>query len=237
DPSAQGIQMGAAGDGSDSVVISGNMGRTQNFGMNDDQLQERLQELKERIARGDFGGFGGGSVSFGPGGGGGRGQGIVLGGGGPGGGMPMGGPGGPIQIRMGGRGFNINKPHGSIFYSLGDSALDASPFSLSGAGAEKPDYAQHRYGVSVGGPFSIPKLMKPSLSTFFFVNYFGTRASNPINVLSTVPTLAERGGDFSQATTLFGTPVQIFDPVTHAQFSNNTITSINPAALGLLAFI
>ena len=232
DPSAQGIQMGAAGDGSEAVSISGNMGRTQNFGINEDQLQERLQELRDRMARGEFGSFGGGSVNFNVGAGGG-GQVIMLGGGGPGG-MPMGG--GGMQIRMG-RGFNINKPHGSIFYSLGDSALDASPFSLSGAGAEKPDYAQHRYGVTIGGPFSIPKLVKPSLSTFFFVNYFGTRASNPIDVLSTVPTMAERGGDFSQAVNRFGTPVQIFDPITHAPFANNTITNINPAALGLLAFI
>ncbi len=230
DPSAQGIQMGAAGDGSDAVSIAGNMGRTQNFGMSDDQLQDRLQELKDRVSRGDFGTFGGGSFNIGPGGG----QVIMMGGGGPGGmgGMPPGG----LQIRMG-RGFNINKPHGSIFYSLGDSALDASPYSLSGAGDEKPDYAQHRYGVTVGGPFSIPKLVKPSLSTFFFVNYFGTRASNPIDVLSTVPTLAERGGNFSQALTRSGAPVQIFDPATHAQFPNNTITSINPAAAGLLAFI
>jgi hypothetical protein len=231
DPGAQGIQMGAAGDGSDAVSIAGNMGRTQNFGMSDDQLQERLQELKDRIARGDFGTFGGGSMNFGPGGG----QVMMLGGG-PGGMGGMGGPPGGLQIRMG-RGFNINKPHGSIFYSLGDSAFDASPYSLSGAGDEKPDYAQHRYGVTIGGPLSIPKLVKPSLSTFFFINYFGTRASNPIDVLSTVPTLAERGGDFSHAVTRNGIPVQIFDPVTHTQFPHNTIANINPAALGLLAFI
>jgi hypothetical protein len=227
DLSTQGIQLGAAGDGGDNVSVSGAMGRTQTFGMDNEQLQERLEELKQRMARGEFGPM----SNFGPGGG----QMIMLGPGGPGGGG-LGGGGGGFQIRMNSR-FNINKPHGAIFYSLGDSALDAAPYSLSGAQGAKPSYAQNRYGFTVGGPFSIPKLMKPSLSTFFFVNYFGTRASNPLDVLSTVPTLAERGGDFSQALTRAGTPVQLFDPVTHAPIPGNMITSINPAAQGLLAFI
>ena len=50
-------------------------------------------------------------------------------------------------------------------------------------------------------------------------------------------TTAERAGDFSQAFTRNGAPVEIFDPVTHLPFPNNTISNINPAAAGLLAFI
>ena len=73
---------------------------------------------------------------------------------------------------MGGGGFqlrlnraNINKPHGSFFYTLGDSALDASPYSLNSGSSAKPAYVQHRYGVTLGGPLTIPKLQKPSTST------------------------------------------------------------------------
>ena len=68
------------------------------------------------------------------------------GGGGPGGMMIMmggpGGGGGGVQI-MGGPGggrFNVNKPHGTVFYSLGDSIFDARPYSLTGEPAVQPSY-------------------------------------------------------------------------------------------------
>ena len=82
----------------------------------------------------------------------------------------------------------------------------------------------------------IPKLLKPSTSTMFFVNYFGTRASNPYDVFSTVPTLAERGGDFSAATTPSGAGVQIFDPVTHQPFANNQVP-VSGVAKALFGYI
>ena len=38
-----------------------------------------------------------------------------------------------------GRGrFNLNKPHGTLYYSVGDSALDASPYSLTGQPLRNP---------------------------------------------------------------------------------------------------
>src|SRR5262249_24878048 len=60
---------------------------------------------------------------------------------------------------------------------------------------------------------------------------------------STVPTLAERHGDFSGATYKDGTPVQVFNPTTAQQFqfdgTNNAIdpSLISPAAKALLAYI
>ena len=58
-----------------------------------------------------------------------------------------------------GRGrFNLNKPHGTLYYSVGDSALNASPYSLTGQPLTKPNYLQQRFGGSLGGPLNIPKL-------------------------------------------------------------------------------
>jgi outer membrane receptor protein involved in Fe transport len=135
--------------------------------------------------------------------------------------------------------FNINQPHGQIFYSIGDSALDARSYSVTGQSLPKPSYAQHRVGATLGGPFSIPKLYKGNSNTFFFINYFATLASNPYDVFSTVPTLAERSGDFSAATTATGAPVQIFDPATGQPFPNSVIPTsrINSAAAGLLSYV
>ena len=66
---------------------------------------------------------------------------------------------------------------------------------------------------------------------------FDTRASTPVDEYGTVPTVAERSGDFS-GLTLYGHPVTIYDPTTGQPFPNNTITTgISPQAQALLSFI
>ena len=152
---------------------------------------------------------GGGQMGGGPGFGGRGGP----GGGGFGGRGPGGGPGGPGQWNRGGRppqggtrgamvfgnrnGGRRQEFHGNASFSLRNSALDASPYSLNGQNVVKPSYAQSRFSLSGGGPLRIPKLFKDE-NTFIFVSYFGTRARSPYSSFSTLPTLAERGGDFSQ---------------------------------------
>jgi len=176
--------------------------------------------------QGGPGGYGGGFGGFGGG----------FGGGPPGGGGGF----------FGGRGRpDFNRPHGTVYYSIGDSAFNAAPYSLSGTPASKPGYLQNRFGGAIGGPLNIPKIYHGGAKTFFFVNYNGSRAVNPYDAFSTVPTLLERGGDFSQTTILSRTgngqpvpiPVQIFDPVTKAPFPQNKIPAIDPAAAALLPLI
>ena len=124
------------------------------------------------------------------------------------------------------------------FWSLGNSALDARPYSLTGQTVEKPSYASSRFGISLFGPLSIPKLVKSDSKTFLFLNYVGTRARNPYSATATLPTAAERAGDFSQSI-VRGNPVQIFDPSSHAPLPGNRIPGslLDPAAVGLLRFI
>jgi hypothetical protein len=75
-------------------------------------------------------------------------------------------------------------------------------------------------------------------STFFYLNYTGTRARAPYSAVETVPTAAERAGDFSQAT-VNGAPVTIFNPNTNAPFANNVIPTnlLNPISQKLLPYI
>ncbi len=185
-----------------------------------------------------FGGEPGGG-GFGGGGFGGGGFGGGRGGGGFGGGQGRGGQQGARQFG------NRRRPaaiHGMAFFTLNNSALDAKPYSLSGSALEQPGYAQSRFGFVGGGPLSIPKIVKDP-STNFFISYFGTRAKNPQVNFATVPTAAERNGDFSQAVQSTGANqlagVRIFDPFTNAPFAGNLIpaTMINPIARGLLAYI
>ena len=144
-------------------------------------------------------------------------------------------------MSIGRRGFDINHPHGSIYYGIGDSALNAAPYALAGEPATNPGYIQNNFGGSIGGPLNIPKIYHGGAKTFFFVNYNGRRGENPFDQFSTVPTLLEREGNFSQTKYTSGAEagqsVQIFNPTTRAPFANNTIPEINPTAAGLLAYI
>lgn len=221
---------GLAAEGStESVAVSGAMGRNDQPTFDPGEMQDRIAEMRDQMSR--QGGNGNFVFQGGPGGAGALGGGVFGGGGG----SPMvimmggGGPGG----RGGFRNFNINKPHGAIFYTFGGSPLDARPYALSGVPAEKASYDQNRFGITLGGPLNIPHVYHGGTKTFLFGSYVGSRATNPFDAFSTVPTMAERSGDFS------GSPAAIFDPVTHAPFLNNMIpqTSINPAAAQVLNFI
>jgi hypothetical protein len=110
---------------------------------------------------------------------------------GPGGGGPLGAltDGGPFVLRR--NRFDINQPHGMLYYSAGNSALDASSYALNGRGGADPDYSSNRFGGVIGGPLNIPHVIADK-KTFFFGGYTGTRATNPYVDYSNVPTLDQR---------------------------------------------
>jgi hypothetical protein len=145
---------------------------------------------------------------------------LAAGGGGPGGF----GPGG---FGSGMRG--ANRVRMTANYSLGGSLLDAAPYSLTGQPAQKPSYVSQRFGATGGGALNIPHLIDGT-KTSFFVNYAGNHSTNGRSSYSTVPTLAERGGDLSSFST------QIFDPLTGQPFPGNQIPAsrISPTAAALL---
>jgi hypothetical protein len=156
----------------------------------------------------------------------------------------IGGRGG-FGLGRGGRGFGATGPRGNLSYQLSDSAFDAAPYAICATppcNVTKPQFMQNQFTATVGGPLVIPHIVK-NTNTNYTVSYNGSRNQNPADFFSTVPTLAERTGDFSQTTMRNGASagkfVQIFDPVTHAPFQNNVISQgdISPAALGLLKFI
>src|SRR5271169_1919206 len=158
----------------ESIAVSGNNSSPLNA-MSGDELQQRINDARQQGGGFGSGGFGG------PGG---------FGGGGPGRAMTI----------TGRRGFDTNHPHGSIYYGVGDSALNAAPYGLVGEPATNPAYLQNSFGGSIGGPLNIPKIYHGGTKTFFFVNYNGKRGENPFDQFSTVPTQLERQGDFSQTT-------------------------------------
>jgi hypothetical protein len=214
---------GAGAEGpTESVSITGAQGRTQDFGGgSEDDIQERIQEFRERAQR-EGGGLQGGGQGPGPGGG-------------PGG--------GPIMISRLPRNFNINQPHGMLYASDDSAALDAKSYSLTGLETPKASYSLPRFGAFLGGPLNIPKIFNGGNKWFFFAGWNGSRGSTPYDAFSTVPTSAERSGDFSAATYNDGSPVHIFNPATQQQFQVNGQPNVIDSALvsssakALLAYI
>ena len=218
DAGAMPLNGGGTDGPTESVSISGTQGRTQDFGNGSEQdLEDRVQEFRERMQR-----DGGGSL---------QGQ----GGGGPGGPGSFAG-GGPIAIGRMGRNFNVNQPHGVLYFQDDNSALDARPYSLTGIATDKASYNTARFGANIGGPLKIPKLFDGGGKWFFFAGWNGSRGSTPYDYFSTVPTVAERGGDFSAATYNNANAVQIFNPGTGQQYQyNGVLNAIDPANISSAA--
>jgi Carboxypeptidase regulatory-like domain/TonB dependent receptor len=95
-----------------------------------------------------------------------------------------------------------NQFHGSLYEEWGNEILDAShPYNHLKDKDRKNDY-----GFSVGGPVWIPKLYNGRNRTFFFFNY--ERFQNNLASASqtgTLPTAANRQGDFSCSVYVFTT--------------------------------
>ena len=100
-----------------------------------------------------------------------------------------------------------NQFHGSLFEYLRNDKLDARNF-FALAGGPKPPYKLNQYGGSLGGPVMLPHYNGRD-RTFFFVDYEGYREVFGSPLVVTVPTAAERTGNFQGITTN-----GIFDPLT-----------------------
>ena len=85
--------------------------------------------------------------------------------------------------------------HGLVFEFLRNTNLDARNYFS----AERAGFHQNQFGATLGGPFLGSLGRKDKL--FFFADYQGTRVAEGIDTgLISVPTAAERGGDFSGST-------------------------------------
>src|SRR5207249_5013154 len=97
-----------------------------------------------------------------------------------------------------------NALHGDVFEFFRNEALNARNFFQSTI-PDKPDYGRNQFGGTLGGPFVRDR-------TFFFVDYQGQRQGIARTAISTVPTLLQRQGIFTEA--IAGRVPVIYDPST-----------------------
>jgi Carboxypeptidase regulatory-like domain len=120
---------------------------------------------------------------------------------------------------------------GSVFGFFRNEHLNARNF-FQRASPTKPEYRRSQYGGLLGGPVARDR-------TFFFVDYQGQRQQIGRTVTSTVPTVLQRQGIFTEA--IAGRVPVIYDPATtvgssRSPFPGNTIpgSAMDPVALALL---
>lgn len=128
-----------------------------------------------------------------------------------------------------------DKYHGELHEWIKNSALDAPTFFQNLSGQRPPVYQDNRFGASFGGPLTIPGIYngRKQHTWFWFsweTNDWGTPVVN--KNIGTVPTVAERKGDFSALLAL-GKQYQIFNPFTSVS-SNGKVTR-QPFAGNLIA--
>lgn len=109
--------------------------------------------------------------------------------------------------------------HGEAYDYLQNSALNANSWANNKFGVARGPFKQNQFGGNIGGPI----LKRWNL--FFFAGYEGLRQPNTQSSgLQTVPTQAERNGDFSGALNADGSPDLIYNPFTTVQLADGSFT-------------
>jgi hypothetical protein len=138
-----------------------------------------------------------------------------------------------------------NQIHGSLYEFNQPSNLTANNFFNNKSGIPNPVTHFNQYGVTAGGPVWIPHVFNGKDKLFWFFAWEGLKDSQPNPTFLSVPTDAEKQGNFSQILTADGT--QLYNPYTATQ-SGSTITrqmypgniipasQINPIAMAYLQF-
>ena len=115
-----------------------------------------------------------------------------------------------------------NQLHGALSEFNQVSNFTATPFFTNASGGTKTVFRQNQWGVTAGGPVWLPKVYNGKDKLFWFFTYEGHKNSQPAPTYTTVPTAAERTGDFSALAKL-GNSYDLYDPGT-ATLSGGTVT-------------
>jgi hypothetical protein len=135
-----------------------------------------------------------------------------------------------------------NTVHGDLFEINRNSFFDSVGFfngpAWGGSNTPPVDH-ENNYGFTVGGPVFIPKLYDGRDKTFFHYSQEWYKQNQENTNVSTVPTVQEKGGDFSDYVDASGNIIPIYDPLTGQPFPGNVIPSgrISANAAVLIPFI
>lgn len=143
-----------------------------------------------------------------------------------------------------------NDFHGTGYFFHRNDSLNANTWTnnrlpIGSGGNPRSLFRLNDVGFTIGGPVIIPKVFNGRQKLFFFASEEFQRQLRPQGVRNvTVPTAAERAGDFSNSVDSSGNKITIYDPATtgctgsncyngHSPFLNNIIPASRLYAPGV----
>jgi hypothetical protein len=114
-----------------------------------------------------------------------------------------------------------NVYHGTVYEFVRNDFFDAR----NAYAAKLLPFRYNQYGLAFGGPLVIPKLYNGRNRTFFFGNWEQYNYIKQSQSITSVPTAAQRAGDFSQLFDATGKLIPIYDTGT---------TQVNPNGSGYI---
>ena len=133
-----------------------------------------------------------------------------------------------------------NQIHGDAFEFLRNSALDANDWFNKRAGNKIAPFRMNQFGGTLGGPVVVPRLYNGHDRTFFFASYQGTTRVKGSTFITTVPTAAQKMGNFQGLKTIYNpyTTTTGSAVKTRTAFANNAIPSslIDPVTQKIAAY-
>ena len=123
-----------------------------------------------------------------------------------------------------------NEIHGSAFEFLRNDKLDAKNF-FDSADVDKPPFKRNQFGFSLGGPIRKNK-------TFIFGDYEWSRIRESRSLVNTIPTSAQRTGDFNGVAAIYDPATYNAQTKTRQPFDNNVIPAnrLDPVAVKAAAW-
>ncbi len=113
-----------------------------------------------------------------------------------------------------------NELHGTGYFFYRNPSLNANSFFGNASKQPRAQFDYYRPGASLNGPVVIPGIYNGKDRTFFSYTYeFMNDKTQGYSVVGTVPTAAERTGDFSSLLSI-SSQYQIYDPMTTAAVGN-----------------
>ncbi|MHB1838395.1 MAG: carboxypeptidase-like regulatory domain-containing protein [Acidobacteriaceae bacterium] len=150
------------------------------------------------------------------------------------------GPGAAVTYNMRS---GTNSIHGDAYDIYRNNVFDSIgffPTNFNSAGKPTPPVdTQSDFGFTLGGPVVLPKLYDGRNRTFFLVSTELFAQSMAETAIGTVPTPAEKNGDFSNYVDIHGKQIPIYDPTTGEPFPGNKIPTnrFSAVSLSVIPFI
>jgi hypothetical protein len=109
---------------------------------------------------------------------------------------------------------SLREWHGRLYENFRNDLLDAVPHEITQNGGDKGLLRRNQYGFNVAGPLVVPKLTHGKSNTYLSLSFEGVRERISRTHLTTIPTAAQRTGNYSGVVDSAGNQLPIYDVAT-----------------------